>query len=100
MTKQQVKVVITTQAGFSATADDAVSAGQGTAAYGALENHRDVVIAAETEKTFVPYHAVDHAVITFTRSTVDDPEDPTCVTDDGAADDESGAGSGNDPVNP
>lgn len=93
MTKQQVKVVISTGAGFSVTADDAVLAGQGTAAYGALENGRDVVVANATEKTYVPYHAIDHAVVTLTLSTVDDPEDPTCVTDDN-----SNGGGGSDPT--
>lgn len=80
MTKQQVKVVVTTGAGFSVTADDAVLAGQGTAAYGALEGGRDIVVADATEKTYVPYNAVDHAVVTFTLSQVTDPDDPTCVT--------------------
>lgn len=80
MTKQQVKVVVTTGAGFSVTADDAVLAGQGTAAYGALEGGRAIVVADATEKTYVPYHAIDHAVVTFTLSQVTDPDDPTCVT--------------------
>lgn len=92
MTKQQVKVVIETGTSFSVTADDAVLAGQGTAAYGALENGRDIVVATATEKTYVPYHAVDHAVVTFTTSTVDDPEDPTCVTNDNTG------GGGSDPT--
>lgn len=80
MTKQQIKVVITTQGNFSVTADDAVRSGQGTAAYGALENRRDVVVDNGTERTFVPYGAIDHAVVTLTMTTVADPVDPTCVT--------------------
>lgn len=80
MTKQQVKVDVTTAAGFTATADDAVLAGQGTAAYGALEAGRDVIVATATEKTYVPYAAIDHAVVTFTLSQVTDPDDPACVT--------------------
>lgn len=80
MTKQQVRVVVTTGAGFSVTADDAVLAGQGTAAYGALDAGRDIVVATATEKTYVPYHAIDHAVVTFTLSQETDPDDPTCVT--------------------
>lgn len=75
----KTKVVITTIGGFSATADDAVSAGQGTGAYNALEMKRDVKILAENEITFIPYHAVDHAIITITRSEEEDPVDDTCV---------------------
>ena len=79
MTKQSVKVVVTTIQGFTVTADDAVLNGQGTSAYGAIENRKDVTVRNGDESTFVPYRAIDHAVITFTMSTVDDPEDPTCV---------------------
>lgn len=81
MTKQLVKVDVTTIGGFSKTADDAVLAGQGTAAYGAVENGRDVIVADATEKIIIPYHAIDHAVVTLTLSTVDDPKDDTCVDD-------------------
>lgn len=79
MTKQQVKVEITTAANFTVTADDAVVAGQGTAAYSALEAGRDQHIVNGANITFIPYHAVDHAIITLTQATVADPDDPTCV---------------------
>lgn len=79
MTKTQIQVVITTAAGFTATASDATVAGQGSAAYTALQGHRDIYIAGETI-TFIPYEAIDHAVITITQATVEDPEDPTCPT--------------------
>lgn len=78
MTKQNVKVVITTEAGFEVTADDAAKAGQGTAAYGALDNGRDIRVDNGTEITFVPYGAVDHAVVTLTQTTVDAPADANC----------------------
>lgn len=81
MTQTQIQVVITTQAGFSATASDATVAGQGSAAYGALQAHRDIYIAGETI-TFIPYDAIDHAVITITQATVDDPEDATCPAEE------------------
>lgn len=79
MTKQNVKVEVTTIAGFNVTADDAVLAGQGTAAYGAIDNHRDVKVSDGGKITFVPYAAIDHAIVTFDRKDVEDPEDPTCV---------------------
>lgn len=95
MFKQQVKVEITTSANFTATADDAVRSGQGTAAYGAIENHRDVIIDAGTTKTIIPYGAIDHAVVTLTMSEVADPEDPTCVTNDNTG---GNTGGGGDPT--
>lgn len=79
MTKQQVKVEITTSANFAITADDAVVSGQGTAAYSALEAHRDQHIVSGSNITFIPFHAIDHAVITLTQVTEADPVDPTCV---------------------
>lgn len=78
MDKQSVKVVLTTQAGFSVTADDAVKNGQGTSAYHALVSARDVRVEDGTKITYVPVQAVDHAEITFTMSTVADPADDTC----------------------
>jgi len=72
------KVVITTFSGFSVTADDAVKKGQGTAAAGALENHRDVYVDDGTNITYVPFKAVDHAVITKEMTTVADPDDTIC----------------------
>lgn len=79
MQKQNVKVVVSTAAGFSVTADDATSAGQGTAAYGAIQTKTDITVNDGTNITYVPYKAVDHAVVTLTLSTVADPADDTCV---------------------
>ena len=78
MTKTQVSVVITTQGNYSVTADDATVAGQGTAAYTALENHRDVVVKGEEDIKVIPFDAIDHAVVTLTSATVDDPTDEMC----------------------
>lgn len=80
MTKQQVKVEITTVAGFNVTADDATVSGQGTAAYSAIEAHRDAHVSNGTNITFVPFGQIDHAIITITQNTIPDPVDPTCVT--------------------
>ena len=77
-----VKVDVTTKAGFTATADDAVVKGQGTAAYGVIQSinteMRNVVISDGTNETIIPFHAIDHAVVTKTRSTVQDPQDIIC----------------------
>lgn len=80
--EMKVKVDVTTKAGFTATADDAVAKGQGTAAYGVLQSinteMRNVVISDGTNETIIPFHAVDHAVVTKTRTSVADPADDTC----------------------
>lgn len=79
MIKQQIRVKVTTKFGFSITADDAVVSGQGTAAYSALTACRDLYIADGTDRTIVPYHAIDYAEITPTQVTVTDPDDSACV---------------------
>lgn len=73
------KVEITTGAGFTATADDAVTPGQGGSAWTALQGRMDVIIQGESETTFIPFHAVDHAIVTLTREEVDAPDDAACV---------------------
>lgn len=81
MTQTQIQVVITTAAGFEGTADDATLLGQGAAAYTSIKAGRDVYIdGGDGTITFIPYDAIDHAVITITQATVEDPEDPTCPT--------------------
>lgn len=78
MTKHQIKVVITTAQGFEATADDATVWGQGAGAYGAIQTGKDVIIASAAGVTFIPYKAIDHAVVTKTDVTADDPVDSNC----------------------
>lgn len=96
MTQQNARVVITTAVGFNVTADDATVKGQGTAAYGAIQNRRDVTVNNNGEITFIPYHAIDHAVITLTTSTVADPVDDVCPDNSNS----SGGGTGGDPTEP
>lgn len=79
--QNQIKVVITTGAGYEATADDAVNAGVGASAWSTLVAQGDVQILNGDEITFIPFRAVDHAIVTVTRTEVADPEDPTCVTE-------------------
>lgn len=84
--QNQIKVVITTGAGYEATADDAVVAGVGSSTWATLVNQGDVQIPNGGEIIFIPFHAVDHAVVTITRTEVEDPEDPTCVTESDGGD--------------
>ena len=80
--KNYVKVDVTTKAGFTATADDSVVEGQGTAAYGVIQSinteMRNVVISDGTNETIIPFHAIDHAIVTKTRTEVADPTDDIC----------------------
>lgn len=73
------KVEITTGANYTTTADDAVIAGVGSVAWADLQAQKDLMIQTATGYEFIPFHAVDHAVVTFTRTQVPDPVDPTCV---------------------
>jgi hypothetical protein len=79
MFKNEYSVEITTSGGYTVTADDATLAGSGSAAMVCLENATDVKIPTATGSTIIPFHAVDHAIVTLTRTTVADPADPTCV---------------------
>lgn len=78
MTVQNVKVEAKTIGGSTITADDSVKPGQGTAAYTALQNHRDVVVASDTEIKIAPFHAIDFATITMSAMTLPDPPDDVC----------------------
>lgn len=71
-------VEITTGGGYTATADDAVTDGVGSSARSLLAAGADITIATATGEIFIPFHAVDHAVITLTRTDDPDPVDPTC----------------------
>lgn len=78
--KNEYSVVITTAAGYSVTADDSTAPGVGAGAWADLQSGSDIRIATATGSVFVPFHAVDHAVVTLNRVTVTPPTDPTCVT--------------------
>lgn len=77
--KNSYSVEITTGGSYTATADDSVVAGQGAAAVAAIEGRHDVKILTATGFIFIPFDAIDHAVVTLTRATAEAPEDETCV---------------------
>lgn len=66
--KESYKVSISTKEGSSYTADDATFAGAGTGAYQALLQKRDCMFKTADGMAFVPFGAVDHAIITVTSS--------------------------------
>lgn len=81
-------VTVNTIGGASVTfTDGADTPGAGASANAALEGHQDIkglgVVgeAAEASNVFIPFHAVDNAVITFSRTTGEKPADTTCVED-------------------
>ena len=71
-------VEITTGSGYTVTADDAVVAGVGSSVRSMLAAGEDLTIATATGEIFIPFHSVDHAVVTLTRTNDPDPTDPTC----------------------
>lgn len=77
--QNSIKVEITTFGGYSTTADDATISGVGAVAWADLQSQKDLTIQTATGWDFIPFHAVDHAIVTMTRSEGEDPEDPTCV---------------------
>lgn len=76
--KNSYSVEITTSGGYTVTADDAVTAGVGSSAYAMLLEGKDLEIANATGGILIPYHAVDHAIYTLTRTNEPDVADPTC----------------------
>lgn len=74
------KVEITTLCDYTVTADDAVVAGQGVAAYYALKGRHDVEIVSADGLTieFIPFKAVCHAKVTITKGEGGEVVDDVC----------------------
>lgn len=81
--KNQIKVVVTTQGAYTATFDDSANAGVGASAYAALQAHQDIVGVVGDDTIFIPFEAVDHAVVTISRTQVEKPADEMCTEDSG-----------------
>lgn len=79
MYKNQYKVVVTTKGAYTATFDDSVTAGVGASANAALHAGTDIEGVVGDDYIFIPAKAVDHAVITFSRVSVEKPADETCA---------------------
>lgn len=79
MFKNQYTVAVTTQGGYTATFSDSANDGVGASVNAALHAHQDIQGESGDDNVFIPFEAVDHAVITFTRTEVDKPADTTCV---------------------
>lgn len=79
MFKNQYTVAVTTKGGYTATFDDSANDGVGASANAALHAGQDIEGMSGDDYVFIPAKAVDHAVITFSRTEVDKPEDTTCV---------------------
>lgn len=77
--KNSYKVDITTGSGYTVSADDDAVAGVGASAYTMIQNGQDVHIATATGMVIVPFHAIDHVIVTLTRNSYTRPADPTCA---------------------
>lgn len=75
------EVTVKTLGGTTVVFNDAVDAGAGAAAYGAIDNQADIKANVSGNLNIIPFHAVDSVVIELTRSEVDDPTDETCVVE-------------------
>lgn len=79
------------------TVSDATVAGVGGAVVAALDAGQDLHFNNGTTEYFIPFDSVAYATITRTSTTVDDPVDDLCVTeetsgDEGSGDETPGAG--------
>lgn len=72
------KVTVKTAGGNTVVFNDAVDAGAGASAYGAVDNGQDIKANVSGKLNIVPFHAVDVVEVEVTRSEVDDPTDETC----------------------
>lgn len=99
VTKVSIQAVVTTAGGFTYTADDAQNPGAGTGVLGAVVAKRDIDSLIGTTRTYIPYDAIDHVVITKTTSQADAPEDETCVVET-ESDDSEGGDTPDTPDNP
>lgn len=79
-TQHTYTVTVTTIGGGSFTAADTDDAKAGYVAWQAFLHGQVIVIPGEESTTYVPYHAVDHIVVTTEQSTAEYTDD-TCVTD-------------------
>ena len=82
MWKNSYKVDVTTSGGYTASFDDSANTGQGSAAYASVMSGQDIHGIVEDNEIVIPFHAVDHAVITFSRTEVDKPVDDMCVVEE------------------
>ena len=78
ITKQYTSVEVHTLCDYTATADDHVVAGVGSAVWAMLVGRHDVLFKDGDKDVFIPFHAVCYAEKTITSEEVEKPEDEFC----------------------
>ena len=81
VTKQTLEVKITDIGGHEFTATDTDEVKAGSLAFNLFMAGDVVEIKGENDTTYVPYHAIDHVVVTRTSSE-EEITDDTCVPDE------------------
>lgn len=78
--KDMLTVKFTTFSGFTATATDVEGKMYGTSALGQFKAEKTVLIPGDEQDTYIPFHAIDHAIVT--KSEIDvDVTDKNCVVE-------------------
>lgn len=82
MTKYLTTTAIT-HVGGTTTFTDTATYGGGSAAASMVKMCKDVIVKdANGATTIIPWHAINKVVITYTSTTVDDPTDTFCGTEE------------------
>lgn len=76
--KPYYSVAVTTIGGYSHTFADTATLKNGKSAWDALQRAVDIKIDDGTNTYFIPFHAVDHAVLTITSTQETKPVDVNC----------------------
>ena len=78
--KKTVSVEITTILGTQLTAADSSTSKDGTLALEAFKAMSTIVVDEGESMTEIPFHAIDHILVTETVTEEQAPADSTCVT--------------------
>ena len=79
MTKYNKTLAITTIGGYTVSVSDATVAGVASSVYDAMFRKEDLHFNNGTNEVFIPFHAIDHVIITSATATADDPVDANCT---------------------
>lgn len=78
--KDMLTVRFTTFGGYEATATDEAGKMIGTSALGQFRAEKTVVIEGAEETVYIPFHAIDHVIVTKDEADVD-VTDRNCVVE-------------------
>ena len=91
--KHNITIAVTTKGGQTFSVSDTDEKKNGTYALMQLEKGETIKIVADSNTTYIPFNAVDNAVVSKTVNTVDI-EDDNCKTDEEETTDSEGGSDG------